>query len=144
MITRLALPPMVIALANLAALGLMIGWVGASRAYSVGVHTLVRDHLPAVALTLAGTAVLSFFPGRTLRRGAEVVLLVGFALAADVVAALVVTVMFDEMRRVFEVALPRAIFTETVGGLQLLAIAVGAMIGYVSRRPVTTSPESVG
>jgi hypothetical protein len=124
-----------IALANLAALGLMIGWIGASRAYSVGVHTLVGDHLPAVALTLAGTAFLSFLLGRTVRWRGEVVLLVGFALAADVVAALAVTMMFDEMRRVFAVALPRAILTETVGGLQLLAIAVGATIGCASRRP---------
>ena len=133
-----------IALANLLALGLMIGWVGASRAYSVGVHTLVRDHPAAVALTLAGTAVLSFFLGRTLRRSREIALLMGFALAADALAALAMTAMVDEMRRAFEVALPRAIFTETVGGLQLVAVAVGAAVGYVSRRPLATAVESGG
>lgn len=143
MTTRLVLPAMGITLANLAALGLMIGWVGASRAYSVGVHTLVPDHPAAVALTLAGAAVLSFFLGRSLRWSREIVLLLGFALAADVVAALALTAMVDEMRRVFEVALPRAIFTETVGGLQLLAIAAGATIGDLSRRFAATTPESV-
>jgi len=123
-----------IALANLAALGLMIGMVGGSRAYSVGVHTLFRDHLPAVALTLAGTAFLSFALGRALRWSREVPLIIGFAFAADVVAALAVTLVFDEMRRVAEFAVPRAIFTETVGGLQLLAVAGGATFGYVTGR----------
>ena len=99
--------------------------------------------LPAMGITLAGAAVLSFFLGRSLRWSREIVLVLGFALAADVVAALALTAMVDEMRRVFEVALPRAIFTETVGVLQLLAIAVGATIGDLSRRFAATTPESV-
>lgn len=135
-----------IALANLAALGLMIGMVGASRAYSVGLHTLFRDHLPAVAITLAATALLSFALGRSLRATRELALIIGFAIAADVVAALAVTLAFDEMRRVAEFAIPRAIFTETVGGLQLLAIAGGLAIGYVIGRPRVhvVSPSDTG
>ena len=46
------------------------------------------------------------------------------------VAALAVTLAFNEMRRVAEFAVPRAIFTETVGGLQPLAIGGGSVIGY--------------
>jgi hypothetical protein len=119
-----------IALGNLAALGLMVGWVGASRAYSVGAHTLLRDHLLPVTLTLAGTTILAFLLGRTLGSWREVALVIGLAVAADVVAAFAVTLVFDEMRRVAAFALPRAIFTEMVGGLQILAMAGGAAIGW--------------
>lgn len=131
---RLALPAMALAVANLAALGLMVGWVGASRAYSVGLHTLFRDHLPAVVVSLAATAILSGALGRTLDRRRDIALVLGFAIAADVAAALAVTFAIDEMRRVAQFALPRALFTETIGGLQLLAVGGGAALGYVIGR----------
>ena len=131
---RVALPAIGIAFASLAGLGFMIGMVGASRAFSVGLHTLVRDHLPAVLITLAATALLALALGRGLQTGREVLLVLGFAIAADVFAALAVTLVFDEMRRAADVAVPRAIFTETVGGLQLLMITSGAAIGYQLRR----------
>jgi FtsH-binding integral membrane protein len=128
---RLALPTIGIALANLVALGLMIGWVGASRAFSVGIHTLFRDHLPAVLIASLATTLLAFALGRRrLQAGPEVLLVIVFAFAADVLAALTVTLVFDEMRGAADVAIPRAIFTETAGGLQLLAIAGGAVFGY--------------
>lgn len=133
MTRRLVLPAMGIALVSLAALGLLIGWVGASRAFSVGVHTLFQDHLPAVVVTLAATAVLAFVLGRSCRTTRELALVIGFAVVADVAAAVAVTLVIDEMRRAAEIALPRAIFTETIGGLQLLAIAGGAAIGYLAR-----------
>jgi hypothetical protein len=129
-----AIPAMAIALANLAALGLMIGMVGASRAFSVGVHTLFRDYLAAVVLTLAATAVLAFALGRGLRTAREILLVIGFAIVADLIAALAVTLVFDEMRRAAEIAIPRAVFTETVGGLQLLAVGGGAALGSAVRR----------
>jgi hypothetical protein len=129
-----ALPAIGIAVANLVALGLMIGYVGASHAYSVGLHTLFRDHLPAVVITLAATAILSVALGRTLDASRDLALILAFAIAADVAAALAVTFAIDEMRRVAEFAFPRAIFTETVGGLQLLAVAGGSAIGYVIGR----------
>ena len=134
MTRRLAIPAAGVALANLAALGLLIGLVGASRAYSVGVHTLFRDHLPAVLVALAGAGVLAFVLGR--RRGTprELAMFVGLAVATDVVGALAVTLAIDEMRRVAEFALPRAVFTETAGGLQILVIGASASIGYASAR----------
>lgn len=144
MIRRLAAPATGIALANLALLGLMIGFVGASRAYSVGLHTLFRDHLPAVVISLAATALLSGALGRRVRASRELVSIAAFAIAADVVAALVVTLVFDEMRRVADFALPRAILTETIGGLQLLAIAGGAAVGYAWRRVRVPGPRRVG
>ena len=99
-----------------------------------------------MAITLAATALLSFALGRSLRATRELALIIGFAIAADVVAALAVTLAFDEMRRVAEFAIPRAIFTETVGGLQLLAIAGGLAIGYVIGRPRVhvVSPSDTG
>jgi hypothetical protein len=127
---RLALPAMGIALANLAGLGLLIGMVGASRAFAVGADTLFRDHLSAVVITLAATTLLAFAAGRRLRAGREVLLVLAFACAADVLAAVSVTLVFDEMRRAADVAILRAILTETAGGLQLLAIAGGAAVGY--------------
>jgi hypothetical protein len=127
---RFALPAIGLTLANLAALGLMIGMVGASRAFSVGIHTLFRDHLPAVLIALAGTALVAFALGRRLQAGRELLLVIALAFAADVLAAVTVTLVFDEMRRAADVAIPRAILTETVGGLQFLAIAGGAAVGY--------------
>ena len=144
MLGRLAVPATGIALANLAALGLTIGFVGASRAYSVGLHTLFRDHLPAVAISLAATALLSVVLGRRVQVSRELMVIVGFAIAADVVAALAVTFVFDEMRRVAGFALPRAFLTETVGGLQLLAIAGGTAVGYAWHRLREPRPQRVG
>lgn len=134
LLQRVALPAMGIAVANLAALGSMIGMVGASRAFSVDLHTLFRDHLPALLITLTATAILAFALGRGLHAGREVLLVIGFVIAADVLAALAVTLVFDEMRRIAEIAVPRAIFTETAGGLQLLTLAIGAAIGYLGGR----------
>jgi hypothetical protein len=131
---RLVVPAMGLALANLAALGLLIGWVGASRAFTVGVHTLFRDHLAAVVVTLAATAIVAVVLGRSLRTSGEIALVIGLAVVADAVAALLVTLAIDEMRRAAEIAFPRAIFTETIAGLQLLAIAGGATIGYLARK----------
>jgi hypothetical protein len=127
---RLALPAIGLSLANLAALGLMIGMVGASRAFSVGIDTLYRDHLPALVIASVATALLAFALGRRLHAGRELLLVIAFAFAADVLAAVTVTLVFDEMRRAADVAIPRAVFTETAGGLQLVAIAGGAAFGY--------------
>jgi hypothetical protein len=131
-----------ITLANLAALGSLIGMVGASRAYSVGLHTLYRDHLPAVVVTLAAMAVVSFALGSRIHSSHDVLVVLGFGVAADVLAALAVTLVFDEMRRDVGFALPRAIFTQTAGGLQLLALGAGATTGYIigRRRRGTLSP----
>ena len=123
-----------IALANLTALGLMIGLVGASRAFSVGVHTLFTDHQPAVLITMTATALLALALGRGLHEWRDVLLVIGSAIAADVLAAVAVTLVFDEMRRAAHIAIPLAIFTETVGGLQLLTLASAAAIGYVIGR----------
>lgn len=134
LLKSVGLPAMGIAFANLVALALMIGMVGASRAFSVGLHTLFRDHLPAAAITLAATALLAFALGRGLHAGVDIFLVIGFALAADVLAALAMTLVFDEMRRAADIAIPRAIFTETAGGLQLVAVASGVAIGcFVGR-----------
>ena len=139
---RVAVPAMGIAFANLAALGLMIGLVGASRAFSVGVHTLFRDHLAAVVVTLAATALLAFALGRRLRERRDILLVTGFAIVADVVAAVAVTLVFDEMRRAAEMTIPRAVFTETVGGLQLLVLGGGAALGHVAGRARTDEVRS--
>ena len=127
---RLAIAVIGIALANVGALGLLIGMVGASRAFSVGLHTLFQDHLPAVAITLAATALLAIALGRSLHARRQLMQVMAFAAAADFATALAVTLVFDEMRNALEIALPRAIFTETVGGLQLLTIAAGAALGF--------------
>ena len=141
---RLGLPATGIALANLGALGLTIGMVGASRAFSVGIHTLFRDHLSAVAITVTATVLMALALGRGLHTRGEVLLVIGFAIVADVFAALAVTLVFDEMRSAAEIAVPRAIFTETVGGLQLLAIASGATIGYFVGRPDSANEITAG
>ena len=61
---------------------------------------------------------------------------------ADVAAAVAVTLVVDEMRRAFEIVIVRAIFTETVAGLQLLVIATGAAIGYLIRRDAAPHAEA--
>jgi hypothetical protein len=136
-----AVPAIAIALSSLALLGLLIGWNGASRAYSVGLHTLFRDHLASVAAVLFATAVVAALLGRTLTSAREVLLAVGFAVAADVFAALMVTLMIDEMRR-FPM-LPRAVLTETAGGLQLVVIAIALAMGLLARDVARPSKAEV-
>jgi hypothetical protein len=137
-------PAIAVALGTLALLGLLIGWTGASRAYSVGLHTLFRDHLASVVAVLFVTAILALLLGRTLISAREVLVAFGFAVAADVVAALMVTLMIDEMRR-FPM-LPRALLTETGGGLQVVVIVIALAIGFVSgnfgQRPMAETDPS--
>lgn len=125
---RIVIPAFVVAFANLAALGLMIGYVGASRAYSVGLHTLFRDHLPAVIVAGLIAGVLAWAFGRRLRSIGECALLLLFVLVADVVAGLAPILIFNEITR--HPDLPRVLLTETAGATQLLAAAVGVVLGY--------------
>ena len=127
---RLVFPAAGIALGNLAALGLLIGLVGTSRAFSVGIHTLIEDYPAAVVATMSMTTILAVGLGRRIRTSRELFLVVACAIAADAVAAVAVTLVFDEMRNAASVALPRAFVTETVGGMQLLVLAAGATVGY--------------
>jgi hypothetical protein len=128
---RVAVPAIAVALGSLALLGLLIGWTGASRAYSVGLHTLFRDHPASVVAVLFVTAIIAALLGRTLISAREVLLAIGFAVAADALAALMITLMIDEMRR-FPM-LPRAVLTETADGLQIVVIVIALTIGFVSR-----------
>jgi hypothetical protein len=121
-----------IGLGSLALLGVLVGWIGASRAYAVGPETLFRDHLASVVLVIVVTAIGAALIGRTLVSSRELWLVIGFVIVADVVAALLVTVAIDEMRRVPD--LLRAVLAETADGAQVLAAAIGAAVGYASRR----------
>ncbi len=124
-----------IAFANLALLWLLIGGEGASRAYSVGLHTLFRDHLPAVGASLLATLLLAGVLGLSLRSIGGLWLTIWIALATDIAAAIGITLIFDEIRR--HPDLLRAVLTETAGGLQLVAISAGAALGYAARRAST-------
>lgn len=121
------IPAFVVVFANLASLGLLIGNVGASRAYTVGLHTLFRDHLPAVVIAaLVALVLTAAFSWRlvSLREGARFVLCV---FVADVVAGFAPILVFNEITR--HPDLPRVLITATVGGTQLLAIALGLLMG---------------
>jgi hypothetical protein len=122
-----------LAFGNLAALGLLIGWNGASRLYGTGLHTLFRDHLPAISVVLIATALLAVFLGRTLSSTREIVQAMWFVVWTDVVAALAITLMIGEMFN--HPDLVGAVFAETAGGTQVVAIAIGLAIGYLSRGP---------
>lgn len=128
---RLAVPGFMIAFVNLGMLGLLIGWEGASRAYSVGLHTLFRDVFPAVVVTNLTTVLLAAIVGRRLRRLGELGWLIGLVLVADVIAALGVVLAIGEITLVDT---PRAVITETALGSQLAAACVGGLIGYASKR----------
>lgn len=128
---RFVIPAFAVAFANLAALGLLIGWVGASRAYSVGLHTLFRDHLGAVVAAGLVALVLAAAFGRRLGSIRECTHFLLYALAADVAAGFLPIVGFDEIFR--NPDLPRVLITETAGGTQLLAAASGLLGGYATR-----------
>jgi hypothetical protein len=128
-VSRTASAAALTAAGSLAALGVMIGWNGASRAYSVGVHTLYRDHLAAVIVVMAASALVATLLGRLAGSAREVILVMLVVLAVDLVAALIVTLAIDELRRYPD--LVRAVLAETAGGAQLIALAGGAAAGYV-------------
>lgn len=143
---RFVIPAFVVAFANLAALGLLIGWVGASRAYSVGLHTLFRDHLPAVVVAGLVALVLAAAFSRRLGSMGECALFLLYVLVADVVAGFLPILVFNEITR--HPDLPRVLITETAGGTQLLAAGIGLLFGYRMksfaagrRRPPEASSE---
>ena len=125
---RFVIPAFVVAFANLAALGLLIGNDGASRAYTVGLHTLFRDHLPAVVVAGLVALVLAAAFGRRLGSIREVALFLLFVFVADVVAGFVPILGFDEIFR--NPDLPRVLITETAGGTQLFAAGIGLLLGH--------------
>ena len=131
---RFVVPAIITAIANLAALGLLIGLDGASRAYSVGLHTLVRDHLPAVVVAGLIALVLAAGFGWRLASIGEGALFLLCVLVADVVAGFAPILVFNEITR--HPDLPRVLLTETAGGTQLLAVALGLLIGAVGRASV--------
>lgn len=143
---RVVLSTAGLAVGMLALLGLLIGWEGASRAYSVGVHTMFRDHLAAVAVMALAGAVVAFWIGRGLVSNAEVALAVAVVALVDVACALLVTLVIDELRR-FPM-LPRAVFTETAAGLQVVSITLGLSFGRWARArasaPISRPPTTPG
>jgi hypothetical protein len=138
-ISRIVAPAFGIAWANLGLLGLLIGQVGASRAYSVGLHTLFRDHLWAVLAACVAGLMLAALAAWRLTSVRDLVLLFTFVLLADVVAGLLVIAGFGEIRLV---DLPRVLVTETAMGTQLLAVGAGGFIGYLARPRMPTSLEA--
>lgn len=133
MARRFVIPAFVLALANLATLGLLIGVVGASRAYSVGLHTLFRDHLPAVVVAGLVAFVIALVVGRKLESIGRCARFLVFVIVADVVAGFVPVLVFDEITRYPD--LPRILVTETAGGTQLLAVALGLLAGFGAKGP---------
>ena len=130
----MVLPAVAIAFGTLALLGLMIGWVGASQAYSVSptAMTLFRDHLAAVSIMVVVAAAAGLLVGRSLRSNRELLVAAGVVLLTDVAAALLVTAAISEMARHPQIL--RAVYAESAGGMQLLAIAAGLILGRLSRR----------
>lgn len=133
MTTRSIVASAGIAVGTLALLGLLTGWVGASRAYAVGVHTLFLDHPAAVGIMVVVAIVTGLFVGRGLATDRDLVSAVGAVIVADVLVALLITLTVEEMARHPDI--PRAVLAETAGGLQIAAIAAGLTIGrWLGRR----------
>jgi len=128
---RFVIPAFVVAFANLAALWLLIGYVGASRAYSVGLHTLFRDHLPAVVVAGLVALLIAAAFGRRLSSIRECALFLLCVFLA-VVAGFLPILVFNEITRHPDV--PRVLITETAGGTQLIAAGLGLLLGNRLRR----------
>jgi hypothetical protein len=129
---RFVIPAFVVAFANLAALWLLIGYVGASRAYSVGLHTLFRDHLPAVVVAGLVALLIAAAFGRRLSSIRECALFLLCVFLADIVAGFLPILVFNEITRHPDV--PRVLITETAGGTQLIAAGLGLLLGNRLRR----------
>lgn len=138
MARRFILPAFVVAFANLGALGLLIGYVGASRAYSVGLHTLFRDHLPAVLMAGLVAMVLGATFGRRLVSIGECGRFLLTVFVADVVAGFLPILVFGEITR--HPDLPRVLMTETAGGTQFVAVGVGLLLGHLTRSTALGGP----
>ena len=120
-----------IAFAHLGVLGALIGWVGGSRAYGTGLHTLFEDHLPAVMVATLVALVVAAITARFATSPGEVGLVLASVVVADVLAALFVIVGIGEITFA---DLPRVLLTETAAGTQLASALVGAVLGYGTRQ----------
>ena len=124
----------------MALLGVLIGWVGASRAYAVGVHTLFRDHLPAVAIVAVLAGIAGVIVGRTIVSNREPWIAIAVVLGTYLSAALLITLAIDEMRRFPDI--PRAVLAESAGGLHIAVLVSGLVVGRLtSRSSKAPSPE---
>jgi len=143
---RFVIPGFVVAFANLLLLGTLIGYVGASRAYSVGIETLFRDHLPAVAAAGLIAMGLAAGFGRRLRSVGEGARVLFYVLIADVIAGFLPILIFNEITR--HPDLSRVLITETAGATQLVAAGLGLLIGFGSsvivRRRGRVEETSIG
>ena len=136
-IGRIVAPAFGIAWTNLVLLGVLIGHDGASRAFSVGLHTLFRDHVASVLVAGVAALVLTAIVARRATSVRELGQFFAFLFLADLVAGLLVIVGFGEITLIH---LPRVLVTETAMGTQLLAVGVGAVIGYLAGRRKSRVP----
>lgn len=116
-----------IALVHGLVLGIQIGYVGASRAFTLGPSALLADYPGAVVVSSAvalGMAAASAF--RLMAPG-QLMLLVFSVAAADLLAALAVQALIPELELVH---VPQAFATIASFGVQLLAVAIGGLLGY--------------
>jgi hypothetical protein len=128
-----------IAWVNLAVLGALIGWVGASRAYSVGLHTLFRDHLPTVAVSWIVTIGLACLVGRRFTSAGDIWIVLLWVFVGDAVAGLAPIVVYDEIRRHPDII--RILATETAGFTQLGAALIGLVGGFAVHRGGAGEPQ---
>jgi hypothetical protein len=115
---------------NLAVLGVLIGWDGGSRAYGTGLHTLFRDHAPAVILAWFVASMVAGLSAQRARSSRTFGLVLIGVCVSDVVAGLAVAAGIGEITII---DLPRVLFTETVAGTQLVAVALGLVVGNMVR-----------
>lgn len=128
-IRRVVVPAFGIAFGNLALLGLLIGWGGASRAYGRP-DTLFSEHAASVLAAGLAAFAIAVFVARRLTSIRVLGLLFAFLFVADVAAGLLVVMAIGEITLD---QLPRVVIVETALGTQLLAVGAGGFIGYLGR-----------
>jgi hypothetical protein len=136
---RVFLPGFVIAFVSLGVLGGLVGWEGASRAYSTGPQILLLRYTLAVAAVGLAAFLLALLAGRILRSAREVALTALTVLATDVIATLAAGMAIGDTTII---DFPRAILSVTAGGTQVVAAALGLIAGFVTGSASRSSPSA--
>lgn len=112
---------------HVALMALLVGYEGGSRALSVGLETLARDHGPGVVLAALGAAITAGFAGATLHSRGQLVLGFAAVLGLDLLVALLVVAAVGEL----DLSATPNVFAAATGlGSQLAAALIGGVTGY--------------
>lgn len=107
-------------------MALLVGYVGASRAISVGLQTLWVDHAAGIGIAAAVTAAVAILSATRLRSGSELGMAIAVLALTDLGLAALMTMLVGELD---VTGVPQVVAASTGLGTQLAAALLGGVIG---------------